>query len=207
MKTNVDISSLSISKSNSLMDSFEKYEIQANIDEIENVESNSTFKYTFTILSQPKNIRISVDGIIQIFGKIEEREIILEKNEDDIPKILPMVYQELFPLFFTLSKSVNIPCPPYQILALGTESDLEEMPVDSTDIDESEKNTDDTIQKEDRASDIEPDMPLDKLQEQYTSLTEEYKEQPSEDLQKKINTISELINNKTSKNESIETKM
>lgn len=207
MKSNVDINSLSISKSNSLMDSFEKYEIQANIDEIENLEHNSTFKYTFTILSQPKNIRISVDGITRIFGKIEEREMILEKNEEDIPKILPMVYQELFPLFFTLSKSTNIPCPPYQILALGTKSDLEEAPVDNTDIDESENHVDETIEKEDATSYIGPDTPLDKLQVLHTRLTEEYKEQPSEDLQKKINTISELITNKTSQNEPIESKM
>jgi len=43
----------------------------------------------------------------------------LEKDENDVPKILTMIYQELFPTFFLLSKTMNVSCPPHQIGAMG----------------------------------------------------------------------------------------
>ncbi|QUC65456.1 hypothetical protein NsoK4_04215 [Nitrosopumilus sp. K4] len=217
MKSKVDINSLSISKANPVMESFEKYDIQANIDEFENTENHSGFKYTFTILSQPKNVRIAVDGTIRVFGKPEERDAILDKNENDIPKILPLIYHELFPSFFMLSKSANVPCPPYQILTLGdetipqnsnnVEAETETEP-ETIEIPESSKETvsgeppitestsDETTEKEGQT--------IEELQELYAKTSDEYSKNPSEELRKKLETISTQMNQKNSSSEPLE---
>ena len=108
---------------------FHKYDVEASIDEIENAETQSIFKYGFTILSNPKNVRLSIEGITKISGDSKERDDILTKDENDVPKILSVIYQELFPTFFLLSKSLNVSCPPLQIGGIGagniSESDVE----------------------------------------------------------------------------------
>ncbi|MBI5860176.1 MAG: hypothetical protein HZB73_05795 [Nitrosarchaeum sp.] len=98
---------------------FHKYDVEASIDEIENTETYSTFKYGFTILSNPKNVRLNIEGMIKTSGDSKERDDMLNKDENNVPKILSVVYQELFPTFFLLSKSLNVSCPPIQIGGMG----------------------------------------------------------------------------------------
>ncbi|MBI3255032.1 MAG: hypothetical protein HYZ55_04035, partial [Nitrosarchaeum sp.] len=98
---------------------FHKYDVEASIDEIENAEICSIFKYGFTILSNPKNVRPFIEGITKIEGDSKERDDVLAKDENNVPKILSIVYQELFPTFFLLSKSLNVSCPPIQIGGMG----------------------------------------------------------------------------------------
>ena len=119
MKAQIETSSISMSKTDPNLNKFEKYDVEANIEEIENREDKSVFKYGFTALSNPKNVRLSIEGIAKIFGDSAERDEILNKDENDIPKILTMIYQELFPTFFLLSKNLNVSCPPHQIGEMG----------------------------------------------------------------------------------------
>ena len=125
----VDLNSISMSKNDPKNTVFHKYDVEASIDEIENAETQSIFKYGFTILSNPKNVRLSIEGITKISGDSKERDDILTKDENDVPKILSVIYQELFPTFFLLSKSLNVSCPPLQIGGIGagniSESDVE----------------------------------------------------------------------------------
>lgn len=115
----VDLNSISMSKNDPKNNVFHKYDVEATIDEIENAETHSTFKYGFTILSNPKNVRLTIEGMTKISGDTKERDDILAKDENDIPKILSVIYQELFPTFFLLSKSLNVSCPPIQIGGMG----------------------------------------------------------------------------------------
>ena len=108
-----------MSKNDPKNTTFHKYDVEASIDEIENAETHSAFKYGFTILSNPKNVRLSIDGMTKIIGDSKERDDILAKDENDVPKILSVIYQELFPTFFLLSKSLNVSCPPIQIGGMG----------------------------------------------------------------------------------------
>ena len=129
----VDLNSISMSKNDPKNTVFHKYDVEASIDEIENAETHSTFKYGFTILSNPKNVRLSIEGMTKITGNSKERDDILTKDENDVPKILSVIYQELFPTFFLLSKSLNVSCPPIQIGGMGagniseTSDDIENM--------------------------------------------------------------------------------
>ena len=109
---------------------FHKYDVEASIDEIENADTYSTFKYGFTILSNPKNVRLFIEGMIKIIGDSKERDNVLTKDENNVPKILSVIYQELFPTFFLLSKSLDVSCPPHQIGGIGASnisSEIDEM--------------------------------------------------------------------------------
>lgn len=119
MNSQVELTSISMSKNDSKNTKFAKYDVEASIDEIENNENLSAFKYGFTVLSDPKNVRLAIEGIARIEGDASERDDILTKDDNDIPKILTLIYQELFPTFFLLSKSLNVSCPPHMIGAMG----------------------------------------------------------------------------------------
>jgi hypothetical protein len=108
-----------MSKNDPKITKLDKYDVEANIDEVENTEEVSVYKYGFTALSNPKNVRLSIEGIASITGDAIERNEILEKDENDVPKILSVIYRELFPTFFLLSKTLNVSCPPHQIGAMG----------------------------------------------------------------------------------------
>ncbi len=119
LKAQIELNSISMSKNDPKIPKLDKYDVEANIDEVENTEEVSVYKYGFTALSNPKNVRLSIEGITRIFGDTIERNEILEKDENDVPKILTMIYQELFPTFFLLSKTLNVSCPPHQIGSMG----------------------------------------------------------------------------------------
>jgi hypothetical protein len=108
-----------MSKNEPKVTTIAKYDVEAAIDEVENGEEESVFKYDFTILSDPKNVRLSIDGIVRIHGDQIERDEILTKDENEIPKILTVIYQELFPTFFLLSKTLNVSCPPHTVGKMG----------------------------------------------------------------------------------------
>jgi len=129
MNAHVELSSIAMSKNDPKITKLDKYDIEANIEEIDNGENLSVFKYGFTALSNPKNVRLALEGITKIYGDAAERNEILEKDENDVPKILTMIYHELFPTFFLLSKTLNVSCPPHTIGEMGissVESELEE---------------------------------------------------------------------------------
>ena len=64
-------------------------------------------------------MRLALEGIAKIQGDVIERNEILEKDDNDVPKILTMIYHELFPTFFLLSKTLNVSCPPHTIGEMG----------------------------------------------------------------------------------------
>jgi hypothetical protein len=119
LKAQIELNSISMSKNDPKITKLDKYDVEANIDEVENTDEQSVYKYGFTALSNPKNVRLSIDGIAHIFGDPIERNEILEKGENDVPKILTMIYHELFPTFFLLSKTLNVSCPPHEIGVMG----------------------------------------------------------------------------------------
>lgn len=119
MNAQIELNSIAMSKNDPKLTRLDKYDVEANIEEVDNTEEQSVFKYGFTALSNPKNVRLAIEGIARISGDSVERNEILEKDENDIPKILTMIYHELFPTFFLLSKSLNVSCPPHTIGEIG----------------------------------------------------------------------------------------
>ncbi len=125
MKAQIDLSSISMSKNDPKLTQLEKYDVDANIDEVQSDDEISVFNYKFTALSNPKNVRLSISGTAKISGDSMERDEILENDDEGIPKILTVIYQELFPTFFLLSKTLNVSCPPHKIGQMGAGVDSE----------------------------------------------------------------------------------
>ena len=144
----VNLNSISMSKNDPKNTVFHKYDVEAAIDEIENAESHSTFKYGFTILSNPKNVHLSIEGITKIIGGSKERDDMLTKDENGVPKILSVIYQELFPTFFLLSKSLNVSCPPIQIGGLGAGSISENNEIENVTLVQENPSTPEVIKQE-----------------------------------------------------------
>lgn len=145
LNAQIELSSISMSKNDQNINKVNKYDVEASIDEVKNVEEESVFKYGFTALSNPKNVRLAIEGVARISGNPDERNQILEKDENDIPKILTMIYQELFPTFFLLSKSLNVSCLPHQIGSIGEQIAQEDNLYDENETPENETPQETTV--------------------------------------------------------------
>ncbi len=94
MKAQIDLNSISMSKNDPKLTQLEKYDVDANIEEVQSDDEISVFTYKFTALSNPKNVRLSISGTAQISGDTMERDEILENDDEGIPKLLTVIYQE-----------------------------------------------------------------------------------------------------------------
>jgi len=110
----IDISAISVSRLKSGIP-FEKYHIDVSIDEIENNEFGIKLKYKFVLLSTPTNAKISIEGLTSLSGNENQIAKFLEPDQKNVPMIVNIVYQELLPLLYVLTKSIDIPCPAYKI--------------------------------------------------------------------------------------------
>ena len=110
----IDISAISVSRLKSGVP-FEKYHIDVAIDEVENSDLGIKLKYKFVLLSTPTNAKISVEGLTSLSGNENQIAKFLEPDQKNVPMIVNIVYQEILPLLYVLTKSIDIPCPAYKI--------------------------------------------------------------------------------------------
>ncbi len=110
-----EISSLLINKLKNSHDDFRKYSIDVSVDEVENNDSEVKLKYKFSLLSDPTNSKISIEGLVSLCGEAAEISKQLEPDQNNVPLVVNTVYQEIFPLIFIVSKSMQIPCPAHRL--------------------------------------------------------------------------------------------
>ena len=126
MNPKIEVTSLSFSKLKN-EHSFSKYNIEASIDEAENKDSEVVLKYKLVFLSNPTNTKINVEGLATLYGDQAEISAQLGPDEKNIPVILSSIYQEIFPLFFIVSKSMQIPCPAYRLSQMTAPSQTDKI--------------------------------------------------------------------------------
>ena len=126
MSLKIEINSLTFSKLKNEQ-GFVKYNIEASLDEVENRDSEVMLKYKLVLLSNPTNAKISIDGLATLYGDQVEISKQLSPDEKNIPVILNLIYQEIFPLFFIISKSMHIPCPAYRLSQMSYASQTEKI--------------------------------------------------------------------------------
>jgi len=114
MNLKIEINSVMFSKLKN-EHGFIKYNIEASLDEVENRDSEIILKYRLVLLSNPTNAKITIEGIATLYGDQSEISKQLNPDEKNIPVVLNLIYQEIFPLFFIMSKSMQIPCPAYRL--------------------------------------------------------------------------------------------
>ena len=125
MNPKVEINSLVFSKLKTEQSSFTKYDIEAALDELENNETEVKLKFKFALLSNPTNTKIMVEGLATVNGNQSETSKLLSPDEKNIPLVVNMIYQEIFPLFYIISKSMQIPCPAYQLSKISQSQQIE----------------------------------------------------------------------------------
>lgn len=166
MNPKVELTSLSISKLRNDQNSFVKYDIEAALDEVENTETDVKLKYKFVLLSNPTNTKISVEGIATIFSNQSELPKYLDLDEKKIPHIVNIIYQEIFPLFYVVSKSMQIPCPAYKL------SEVSAMDKESTkpEIEQAKDSSPEPPEKQTNAIESQPST---EIQEEVEKLAEQ----------------------------------
>ena len=138
MNLKIEINSVSFSKLKNEQ-GFVKYNIEASLDEIKNRDSEVVLKYRLVLLSNPTNAKITIEGLSTLYGDQNEISKQLGPDEKNIPVILNLIYQEIFPLFFIMSKSLQIPCPAYRLSQMAYSSQTEK--IDSESLQESNNNS------------------------------------------------------------------
>ncbi|MFZ0184822.1 MAG: hypothetical protein WBV92_05260 [Nitrosotalea sp.] len=131
MNLRIETNSLAFSKLKN-EHGFVKYNIEASLDEVENRDSEVVLKFKLILLSNPTNAKISVDGLATLYGDQVEISKQLSPDEKNIPIILNLIYQEIFPLFFIMSKSMQIPCPAYRLSQMSYASQTEKIVSESS---------------------------------------------------------------------------
>jgi hypothetical protein len=120
MNPRIEITSLAVSKLKNSHDDFIKYNIDVSIDEVENNESGIKLKYKFILLSNPTNTKLTIEGLASLFGNEIEVSKQLEPDQKNVPVVVNGIYQEVFPLIYIVSKSLQIPCPAYKLSEISS---------------------------------------------------------------------------------------
>ncbi|AFS80848.1 hypothetical protein NKOR_04810 [Candidatus Nitrosopumilus koreensis AR1] len=205
MQFNLDIESFNVNNNVKEKTDFKKYDIDVSLNEVSSAENSCQLQYGYTFSSAPKGIRLSLEGKIDVNGNSSELESLYQKDEQNIPQILRMSYQELYPVLFMLTKSMKIPCPPYEIsktmdLSEQTEhsSELESISEDVKEqTEESTNEKEVTYSDEIKSADSEFDqMSTEELTKLQIDLSNQHSENPSDELKQKIDTINSVLNKK-----------
>lgn len=213
MQFNLDIESFNVNNNVKEKTDFSKYEIDVSLNEVSSAENSCQLQYGYTFSSAPKGIRLSLEGKIDVNGNSSELESIYQKDEQNIPNILRMSYQELYPVLFMLAKSMKIPCPPYEIsktmeLSESSESaeklePTSESPDETTDEPAQESLEETVSSKNSESPKSEFDqMSTEELTKMQIDLSNQHSENPSDELKQKIDSINSVLNKKISESTS-----
>ena len=204
MQFTLSIESFNVNNTGKENSEFEKYNIDVKLDEIANTENSCVLKYGYAFMSSPKGIRLDLEGTINLNGSQAELERMYQKDEQNIPHILRQSYHELYPVLFMITKSMNIPCPPYEISKTmdisneTTPSQDEETISDTTEVESTSQDTADA--KESEHNPFES-LSTEELTQMQIEVSKEHSEKPSKELKIKLEQITETLNKKI--NESV----
>jgi hypothetical protein len=121
----IEIVALSVNKLKNETDEFQKYDMDVSLDEVENKEDSIKLKFNLTLLSNPTNIKLSIDGFVFIHGNETEISKYLTPDQKNIPSVVNTTYQEIFPLLYIISKGIDVPCPAYSLSAISSRKHVE----------------------------------------------------------------------------------
>jgi hypothetical protein len=116
----IETSSLVANKLKNTHDDFIKYDIDVALDEVENNESTMKLKYKIMLLSNPVNAKLTIEGLVTLHG--DESDVLkqLTPDQNNTPRIVNVVYQEIFPLIYIICKDMQIPCPAYKMAQISS---------------------------------------------------------------------------------------
>ncbi len=111
----VEVSNLMFNKTSSDPIDFKKYDINVDLEEKSSNDQKTILKYSLDLTSNPKNAVINISGNTTLNGEQSEIEQFLKQEDKKTPEVVSLIYQELFPLMYIISKNMNIPSPAHTI--------------------------------------------------------------------------------------------
>lgn len=166
MNHEVEVSNLMFNKTSEEQTDFKKYDINIELEEKISSDQKTVLKYSLDLTSNPKNSVINISGNAILNGEQEEIEEMLKQDEQNVPQIVSLIYQELFSLMYIISKNMKIPSPAHTLsqnnvtenkdstISSENKENLDEK-IESQEIESDEKN-EEVTSSEDKTNKIEP---------------------------------------------------
>lgn len=114
MNHEVDVSNLMFNKT-AEKSNFKKYDINVDLEEESSDDQKTILKYSLDLTSNPKNSVINISGNTVLSGEKSEVEDFLKQENGNTPEVVSLIYQELFPLMYIISKNMKIPSPSHTL--------------------------------------------------------------------------------------------
>ncbi len=111
----IEVSNLMFKKNSDEQINFKKYDINVELEEESSNDQKTVLKYSFDLTSNPKNSVINISGSTILSGEQSEIEDTLKQEDKKPPEVVSIIYQELFPLMYIISKNMKIPSPAHTI--------------------------------------------------------------------------------------------
>jgi len=111
----VEVSNLMFNKISDEQKIFDKYNINVELEEESSNDEKTVLKYSLDLTSNPKNAVINISGSTTLSGEPSEIEKFLKQEDEKTPEVVSLIYQELFPLMYIISKNMKIPSPAHTI--------------------------------------------------------------------------------------------
>jgi len=115
MNHEIEVSNLMFNKTSNEEINFKKYDINVDLEEESSNEEKTVLKYSLDLTSNPKNSVINISGNTTLSGEQSEIEEFLKQENEKTPEVVSLIYQELFPLMYIISKNMKIPSPAHTI--------------------------------------------------------------------------------------------
>jgi hypothetical protein len=115
MNHEVEVTNLMFNKTSDEPINFKKYDINVDLEEESSNEGKTILKYSLDLTSNPKNSVINISGSTILSGEQEEIEDFLKQENEKTPEVVSLIYQELFPLMYIVTKNMKIPAPSHTI--------------------------------------------------------------------------------------------
>ncbi len=144
----IEVSNLMFNKTSDEQINFKKYDINVELEEESSNDQRTILKYSLDLTSNPKNSVINISGSTTLNGEQSEIEELLKQDDEKTPQVVSLIYQELFPLMYIISKNMKIASPAHTISQNNfreyseqdqTSENIEDKPVETQTTDNNEE--------------------------------------------------------------------
>ena len=118
----VKIHSILASKLDAKADCFKpvKFNISANLEELERGFNNLALGFTFVIITEPKVVKYHMQGRADMQGRAEQiKKAMTIHPSTKVPMVLYDIYQQVYAQIFVLSKMIDTPSPSPELLSMN----------------------------------------------------------------------------------------
>lgn len=95
-----------------------KFNISANLEEVDRVSNKVVLKFMFAIITDPRVVKYQVEGRTDIEGQLDHiKNALTPHPSTKVPMLLYDIYQQVYPSIFILAKTINTPSPSPELLS------------------------------------------------------------------------------------------